>query len=130
MDSTATRGGERKHPQAHHKPTRQTHHHKPTAKTSVEDRLEYYRRKYGEDFELSDSTAGRSAGDGRRSGGGRPAGGGDTGSGRSSGAARSGDGTSSAGSSDEKSQDFSSRERGEGENSSVWRRIGRIFGGS
>jgi len=108
VDSSATRGGERKHPQAHHKPTRQTHHHKPTAKSSVEDRLEYYRRKYGEDFELSDSTAGRSAGDGRRSGGGTP----------------------SAGSSDETSQNLSTQEHDEGENSSVWRRIGRIFGGS
>ena len=56
--SGGRRGAEKKHPQAHHKPTRQTHHQKPTARTSMEDRLEYYRRKYGEDFELTESTAG------------------------------------------------------------------------
>ncbi|MFO7780369.1 MAG: DEAD/DEAH box helicase [Spirochaetia bacterium] len=95
-------GGERKHPQAHHKPTRQTHHHKPTAKTSVEDRLEYYRRKYGEDFELSESTAGRSGAAGRS---------GNAGSGESA-------------------PDRSKQERRDGDDSSVWRRIGRIFGGS
>jgi ATP-dependent RNA helicase RhlB len=53
----AKRVAKEKHPQAHHKPTRQTHHQKPSSSTSVEDRIEYYRRKYGEDFELADSTA-------------------------------------------------------------------------
>ncbi|MFP4012068.1 MAG: hypothetical protein ACLFUM_10210, partial [Spirochaetaceae bacterium] len=31
---------------------------KPSGTTSVEERLEYYRRKYGEDFELTDSSSG------------------------------------------------------------------------
>jgi ATP-dependent RNA helicase RhlB len=113
-EGAARTGGERKHPQAHHKPTRQTHHHKPTAKTSVEDRLEYYRRKYGEDFELSESTAGRSGGGGRGANGGR-----------------SGDaGRSANGGSGENATDSSKQERRDGDDSSVWRRIGRIFGGS
>ncbi|MFP4373739.1 MAG: DEAD/DEAH box helicase [Spirochaetaceae bacterium] len=99
----ATRDGEKKHPQVHHKPTRQTHHLKPTAKTSVEDRLEYYRRKYGEDFELSESAAG--------------------GSGRGS-AAQSGRGSA------EHPPRGSKQEPRDGGGSSVWRRIGRIFGGS
>ncbi|MFP4637890.1 MAG: DEAD/DEAH box helicase [Spirochaetaceae bacterium] len=50
---------DKQHPQAHHKPSRRTHHQpKPSGTTSVEERLEYYRRKYGEDFELTDSSSG------------------------------------------------------------------------
>ncbi|MFP3960493.1 MAG: DEAD/DEAH box helicase, partial [Spirochaetaceae bacterium] len=50
---------DKQHPQAHHKPSRRTHHQpKPSGATSVEERLEYYRRKYGEDFELTASSSG------------------------------------------------------------------------
>jgi ATP-dependent RNA helicase RhlB len=104
-------GSERhRHPQAHHKPTRQTHHQKPSAKTSVEDRLEYYRRKYGEDFELTESTdgSGRKAQAGGKGGGNR--------GGRDSKAA----GEEQAG---------GSQDRADNEGGSVWKRLGRLFGG-
>jgi ATP-dependent RNA helicase RhlB len=115
-EPASARGGERRrsetqhhqHPQVHHKPTRQTHHQKPSTKTSVEDRLEYYRRKYGEDFELTDSTGGGKKQ--QRSGGG-------SGGGREAGAT-------------EQTHGAEDRKReGDSGDTSVWKRLGRIFGG-
>jgi ATP-dependent RNA helicase RhlB len=95
------------HPQAHHKPTRQTHHQKPSAKTSVEERLEYYRRKYGEDFELTESTGG--GWESQREAG-----------------ARGGGGRDSQGEAGARSDDRDAKD----DAGSVWKRIGRLFGGS
>lgn len=123
--STTGRPEKHQHPQAHHKPTRQTHHQKPSAKTSVEERLEYYRRKYGEDFELSESTAG-----GRDSQGNAGArGGGDSqrGDRESQGEAGArGGGRESQGEAGARSDDRDAKD----DAGSVWKRIGRLFGGS
>jgi len=43
---------------------------KPAAGSSVDDRLDYYRKKYGEDFQLPGTSGGTSTGSGASSGGG------------------------------------------------------------
>ena len=91
---------EKPRPQAHHKPTRRPHPAKPTKKSSVEDRLEYYKRKYGEDFELAGSTGSRGS---------------------------TGSSDEASPNSGESSSEKSSETRSGGSN--VWRRLSNIFGG-
>ncbi|MFO8063746.1 MAG: DEAD/DEAH box helicase [Spirochaetia bacterium] len=119
---------EKQHPQAHHKPTRQprsapARSAKPSKKTSVEDRLEYYRRKYGEDFELAGSTGSSASKRSHGSSGSGPA--------ENTGGAKGGGtdegGGAATGSADTKDSGGSGRA---GRGGKVWRRLSRIFGGS
>lgn len=113
---------EKQHPQAHHKPTRQTHHKKPSSNTSVEDRLEYYRRKYGEDFELTDSTgAGEERGSKGALGGKQQRAGTEARKGSTTGNRTGGEPSDTAG------DEGRERDR-EADGGSVWKRLGRIFG--